>query len=78
MICMEAQKTLNSQSSNPKSIAVVQKYKYRSVGQDRQSRNKPTHLWPPNILKRKQEYITERRQSSIRGVVRTRQLHVKE
>ena len=71
-ICMETQKTLNSQNnlekekwswrkqapqlqtipksySNQDSIVLAQKQKYRSMVQDRMPRDKPTHLWSPNL-----------------------------
>ena len=69
-ICMETQKTTNSQSdlekekwswrsqalglqsilqsySNQDSIVLAQKQKYRSMEEDRKSRDKPTHIWLP-------------------------------
>ena len=45
------------------SMIVAQKQKYRSIEQDRKSRDKPMHLWSPNLWQRKQEYIMEKRQS---------------
>ena len=71
-ICMETQKTLNSQInlekekgswrnqapqiqtilqsySNQDSVVLAQKQKYRSMVQDRKPRDKPTHLWSPNL-----------------------------
>ena len=71
-ICMETQKTLNSQSnpekekwrwrnqapqlqiilqscSNQDSMILAQKQKCRSMVQDRNPRDKPTHLWSPNL-----------------------------
>ena len=70
IICMETQKTPNSQSnlekekwswknqapglqtilqsySNQDSMVLAQKQKYRSMEQDRTSRDKPTHVWSP-------------------------------
>ena len=35
--------------SNQDSIVLAQKQKYRSMEQDRQPRDKPTHLWSPNL-----------------------------
>ena len=78
-ICMETQKTLNSQSnlekekwswrnqapwlqtilqsySHQNSMVLAIKQKYTSMEQDRKSRDKPTHLWSPNIWQRKKEY----------------------
>ena len=34
-----------------------------SIGQDRKPRNKVMHLWLPNLLQRRQDYIMEKRQS---------------
>ena len=76
-ICMETQKTPNSQSnlekekrswqnqaprlqtilqsySNQDSMVLAQKQKYRSVKQDRMSRDIPTHLWSSNLFQRRQ------------------------
>ena len=69
-ICMETEKTPNSQNnlekekwswrnqaprlqtilqsySNQDSMVLAQKQKYRSMEQDRKSRDKPTHIWSP-------------------------------
>ena len=69
-VCMETQKTPNSQSnpekekqswrnqaprlqtilqsySNPDSMILAQKQKYRSMEPDRKPRDKPTHIWSP-------------------------------
>ena len=85
IICMEIQKTPNSQSnlekekwswrnqapqlqtilqsySNWDSMVLAQKQKYRSMVQDRKPRNKPMHLWSPNLWQRRQEYTMEKRQ----------------
>ena len=85
-ICMETQKTLNSQSnlekekwswrnqaprlqsilqsySNQDSMVLAQKQNYRSMVQDRKPRDKPTHIWSPNLWQRRQEYTMEKRQS---------------
>ena len=35
----------------------------RSMEQDREPRNKPTHLWSVNLQQRRQEYTGEKRQS---------------
>ena len=37
----------------------AQKQRYRSMKQDRQSRNKPTHLWSNNLWQKRQEYMME-------------------
>ena len=49
------------------------------MGQHRECRNKPTHLWPINLPQRRLEYTMEKRQvSSISGVGKSGQLHIKE
>ena len=35
--------------SNQDSMVLAQKQKYRSMEQDRKHREKPTHLWSPNL-----------------------------
>ena len=35
--------------SNQDSMVLAQKQKYRSVVQDRKLRDKPTHIWSPNL-----------------------------
>ena len=35
--------------SNQDSMVLAQKQKYRSVVQDRMPRDKPTHIWAPNL-----------------------------
>ena len=85
-ICMETQKTLNSQSnlekekwswrnqapglqtilqrySNEDSMVLAEKQKYRSMEWDRKPRDKPTHIWSPYFLIRRQEYTMEKRQT---------------
>ena len=71
-VCMETQKTPNSESnldgkkrswrtqtprlqtilqsySYQDNMVLAQKQKYRSMEQDRKPRDKPTHLWSPNL-----------------------------
>ena len=36
---------------------------HRSMEQNREPRNKPTHQWPINLQQRRQEYTMEKRQS---------------
>ena len=35
--------------SNQDSMALAQKQKYKSMVQDRNPRDKPTHIWSPNL-----------------------------
>ena len=44
-------------------MVLAQKQKYRSMEQDRKSRDKPTNLWLPNLWQRRQEYTMEKRLS---------------
>ena len=46
------------------SMILAQQQKYRSMEQDnkRKPRDKPMHLWPPNLCQRRQEYTMEKRQ----------------
>ena len=37
------------------------KQKYSPMEQDRKPRNRPTHLWVPYFLQRRQEYTMEQR-----------------
>ena len=48
--------------SSQDSMVVTQKQKYRSMVQDRKSRDKPTHIWSTNLWQRKQEHTMENRQ----------------
>ena len=38
------------------------KQNYRSMVQDRMPRDKPTHIWAPNLWQRRQEHTMEKRQ----------------
>ena len=49
--------------SNQDSMVLAQKQKYRSMDKDRKPRDKPTHIWAPNLGQRRQEHTTEKRQS---------------
>ena len=52
---------------------------YRSMGQNREPRNEPTHILSINLWQRRQEYtMGKKTASSINGVGKTRQLHGKE
>ena len=48
--------------SNQDSMVLQQKQKYRSMVQDRMPRNKPIHIWAPNLGQRKEEHTMEKRQ----------------
>ena len=41
--------TLYYKASHLDSMVLAQKEKYRSMEQDRKPRDKPTHLWSPNL-----------------------------
>ena len=43
------------------SMVLAQKQKYSPVEQDRKPRNKPTHVWVPSFLQRRQEYTMGQR-----------------
>ena len=83
-ICVEIQKTLNSQSnlekeewnwrnqpawlqallqsySHQDSMVLAQRQKYRSMEENRKSRNKSTHPRTPYLWQRRQEYTMEKR-----------------
>ena len=70
--------TILQSYSNPDTMVLAQKQKYRSVVQDRKPRDKPTHLWSPNLWQKRQEYSGDKTASSINGAGKTGQLHVKE
>ena len=55
--------TILQSYSNQGSMVLAHKHKYRSMEQDRMPRDKPTHLWLPNLWQRKEEYTMEKRQS---------------
>ena len=59
-------------------MVLAQKQKYRSMEQNRKPKDKPMHLWSPNLLQRGQEYTMEKRQTSISVAGKTGQLHVRE
>ena len=41
--------TILQSYSNPDSMVLAQKQKYRSMEQDRKPRDKPMHPWSPNL-----------------------------
>ena len=45
------------------SVVLAQKQPYGSMEQNREPRNKPTHLEPINLRQRRQEYTMKKRQS---------------
>ena len=49
--------------SHQDSMVPAQRQKYRSMEQNRKSRDKSMHLWTPYLWQRKQEYTMEKRQS---------------
>ena len=55
--------TILQSYSNQDNMVLEQKQKYRSMEQDRKSRNKPPHLWSTNLWQRRQGYTKEKRQS---------------
>ena len=48
--------------SHQDSMVLAQKQKYRSMEQNKQPRDKSTHLWTPYLWQRRQEYTMEKRQ----------------
>ena len=54
--------TILQSYSNQDSMVLAQKQKYRTVVQDRKPRDKPTHIWSPNLQQRRQEHTMEKRQ----------------
>ena len=49
--------------SHQDSMVLAQRQNYRSMGQNRKPRDKPTHIWTPYLRQRRQEYTMEKRQS---------------
>ena len=49
-------KTILQSYSDQNSMVLAQKQTYRSMEQNREPRNKPTHLWLVNLQQRRQEY----------------------
>ena len=47
------------------SMVLAQRQKYRSIEQNRKSRDKSMHLWTPYLWQRKQAYTMEKRQSLL-------------
>ena len=70
--------TILQSYSNQDSMVLAQKQKYRSMEQDRKPRSQPMRPWSTNLWQRRQGYTWEKTVSSISGVGKTGQLHVKE
>ena len=49
--------------SHQDSMVLAQRQKYRSMEQNRNPKDKSTHLWTPYLQQRRQEYTMEKRQS---------------
>ena len=45
--------------SHQDSMVLAQRQKYRSMEQNRNPRDKPTHLWTPYLWQRRQEYTMD-------------------
>ena len=55
--------TILQSYSNRDSMVLAQMQKYRSMEQDRKTRDKPMDLWSTNLWQRRQGYTMEKRQS---------------
>ena len=55
--------TIIQSYSNQNSMVLAQKQTCRLMEQNRDPRNKPTHLWLVNLQQRREEYTMEKRQS---------------
>ena len=55
--------------SHQDSMILAQRQKYRSMEQNRKPRDKSTHLCPPYLWQRRQEYTVEKRQSLLQVVL---------
>ena len=53
--------TILQSYSHQDSMVLAQKQKYRPMKQDRNSRDKPTHLWVPYFWQRREEYMMGQR-----------------
>ena len=60
---LRLQTILYYKASNQNSMVLAQKQTYGSMEQNREPRNKPTHLWSINLRQRRQEYTMEKRHS---------------
>ena len=59
-------------------MILAQNQTYESMEQNREARNKHTHLWRIKLGQRRQEYAMEKRQSLYQVVLGTGQPLVKE
>ena len=48
--------------SSKDSMVLAQKQKYRPMEQDRMPRDKPTHIWSPNLRQGRQEHTVQKGQ----------------
>ena len=55
--------TIPQSYNHQNSMVLAQRQKYRSMEQNRKPRDKSTHLWPPYLWQRRQEYTMEKKQS---------------
>ena len=71
--------TIQQSYSNQNSKVLAQKHSYRSMKQNREPRNKHTHLWSVNLSMTKEARIHNREKiiSSMSGAGKTGQLHTK-
>ena len=44
-------------------MVLGQKQTHRSMEQDKEPRNKPTHLWSINLEQKRKEYVVDKKQS---------------
>ena len=61
--------TILQSYSDQNSMVLAPKQTYRSMEQNREARNKPTHLWSINLQQRRKEYTIEKRQSFLQVVL---------
>ena len=54
--------TIPQSYSNQDTMVLAQKQKYRSMVQNRMPRDKPMHMWAPNLQQRRNEHTMEKRQ----------------
>ena len=59
--------TIPQSNSNQESMILAQKQNYRSMVQDRKSRDKPMHIWAPNLRQRRQKHTIQPLQKVVLG-----------